>query len=154
MNTLIVAKTIIFNEDGKLLRMRRSKDDDHRPGGTDIPGGKVDDGEEIVEGAVREIQEEVGLTIDPAAMHLSFCYSQIAYNTDAKGDVNVVWLGFITTLPQDQEVRLSHEHQAFEWLSVDNALEGNDSTSLKKFIGHLKEHGVAQGLWDVAPKVN
>lgn len=147
MKTIIVAKTIIFNDDGKLLRLRRSSDDNHRPGGTDIPGGKIDDGEAIVEGAIREIREEVGLSIDPAAMHLSFCYSQIAYNADVGGDVNVVWLGFITELPQGQEVTLSHEHQAYEWLTIDDALTGNDSTSLTKFVTHIKANGVAKELW-------
>lgn len=147
MKTVIVAKTLIFNEAGKLLRIRRSKDDNHRPGGTDIPGGKVDDGEAIMAGAVREIREEVGLSIDPESMHLSFCYSQIAYNADVDGDVNIVWLGFITQLPQGQEVTLSHEHQAAEWLTIDEALEGNDSTSLAKFIGHIKPNGIGHELW-------
>src|SRR6202012_26928 len=98
----------------KLLRLRRSKNDDHRPGGTDLPGGKIDDGEAIVAGALREISEEVGLSIDPDAMHLSFAYSQIAYNTDAKGTVNVVWLGFLSKLPKDQHIVLSHEHEGHE----------------------------------------
>ena len=155
MKTIIVAKTIIFSEDGKLLRLRRDKRDDHRPGGTDLPGGKIDEGEAIVAGAVREISEEVGLSIDPDAMQLSFSYCQIAYNTDAKGDVNVVWLGFITKLPQsaDHTITLSHEHEAYEWLPMDKALDDNNSTSLEKFIGHIKANNVAQELWDLSMKV-
>lgn len=154
MKTIIVAKTIIFNEDGKLLRLRRSSDDNHRPGGTDLPGGKVDDGEAIVVGAIREVCEEVGISIEAAAMQLSFSYCQIAYNADFKTDVNVVWLGFIAKLPEGQTAQLSHEHQGYEWLPIDEALHGNDSSSLEKFIEHIKSNGVARELWDVASKAH
>lgn len=153
MKTIIVAKTIIFNEDGRLLRLRRSRDDNRRPGGTDLPGGKVDDGEAIVAGAVREIREESGLSLDPNTLRLSFSYCQIAYNADVDDQVNVVWLGFIAKLPHGQEVALSHEHQGYDWLDIDAALDGNDSTSLTKFIGHIKENGVAQDLWAAKKQV-
>lgn len=148
MKTIIVAKTIIFNEDGQLLRMRRSKDDNHRPGGTDLPGGKIDDGEAIIDGALREVHEETGVVLDASKMQLSFSYCQIAYNADFDADVNVVWLGFVTALPAGQTVSLSNEHQGFEWLPVHDVLEGNDSTSLRKFVEHLQENGIAKELWD------
>lgn len=154
MKTLIVAKTIIFNEECKLLRLRRSDDDDHRPGGTDLPGGRLDDGEGIIEGATREVLEEIGVSLDPGAMHLSFSYCQVAYNTDAKGDVNVVWLGFITKLAKVPALTLSHEHKSYEWLTIDDALMGNDSSSLAKFIGHVRENRVAEELWYQTSKVS
>ncbi len=147
MKTLIFAKTIIFNEDGKLLRLRRSKVDDYRPGGTDLPGGKIEEGEGIIEGAVREVLEEIGISIDPDAMHLSFSYCHVAYNTDAKADVNVVWLGLITQILNTPALTLSHEHESYEWLTVDEALSNNDSTSLEKFIGYVRSNGVAEELW-------
>ena len=147
MRTIVVAKTIIFNEDGKLLRMRRSEDDNHRPGGTDLPGGRIDDGEVIEAGAMREVYEETGIALEADAMQACFSYCDIAYNADFDEDMNVVWLGFITTLPHGQEVKLSHEHQGFEWLHIDAALKDNDSTSLAKFLSHIKEYGIAQELW-------
>lgn len=149
MKTLIVAKTIIFNQDGKLLRLRRSKDDDHRPGGADLPGGKIDEGEGIIDGAVREVLEEIGISLDPDAMHLSFSYCHVAYNTDAKADVNVVWLGFMTKLSNTPELTLSHEHESYDWLNIDESLVDNDSTSLEKFIVHIRDNGVAKELWSV-----
>ena len=57
MQTHIVAKTIVFNPAGKLLFLRRSHDDVHRPGGFDFPGGQIDDAEAITTGAAREVAE-------------------------------------------------------------------------------------------------
>lgn len=152
MLSIIVAKTLIFNSDGKLLKIRRSEHDDHRPGGVDIPGGKIDDGEKINKGAIREIFEEVGITIDPISLRLAYSYTQIAYNTDVKSDVNVVWLGFMTQLPKGQKVKLSHEHQEYSWQTIEEALTENDSTSMTRFLEHIKSYAVAQELWDPGVK--
>ena len=49
MQTHIVAKTLVFNERGELLLIRRSTTDSHRPGEPDLPGGQVEAGEEILD---------------------------------------------------------------------------------------------------------
>jgi 8-oxo-dGTP pyrophosphatase MutT (NUDIX family) len=148
MQTHIVAKTIVFDEGGQLLVLWRSADDAHRPGGFDFPGGKVDDGESVPAGAARELLEEAGLSLDESALQLVFATTKIGYQTDLKTDVNFVWLGFIGHLPQGQAVKLSHEHQRFEWLSLEAALAICDSPTQKVFLMQLRDHNLIKGLTD------
>jgi mutator protein MutT len=60
------ADTIVLNEEGKMLIIKRSQWEDIHSGAWVIPGGHVDMGETFKEGAVRELKEETGLTaIEP-----------------------------------------------------------------------------------------
>lgn len=146
MLTHIVAKTIVFNEAGELLVLRRSADDTHRPGGSDFPGGKVEEGEDIFEGAVREIAEEVDLQFVPTDLQLIFATTKAGYNTDYKTDINIVWLGFVTKLSKDQSVVLSHEHQSFGWLTLDDAITDCDGSTQKSFLEAVRDHDLAGQL--------
>ena len=49
-----------------------------------LPGGKVDPGEALVEAIVRETQEEISLTLDPASLQHVYtgpCYGEVDYMT-------------------------------------------------------------------------
>jgi len=143
MLTHIVAKTVVFDEAGKVLVLRRSADDTHRPGGDDFPGGKVEEGEGIFEGAVREIAEEAGLQMSPSDLQLIFATTKAGYNTDHKTDINIVWLGFVAKLPKSQAVTLSHEHQSFKWFSLDEAIADCDGPTQKNFMEAIRDRNLA-----------
>lgn len=147
MLTHVVAKTAVFNEEGKVLVLCRSVNDPHRPGGSDFPGGKVDDGEEFVKGAIRENHEEAGLRFRPNDLELVYAYTKNGYNSEFKTEINFVWLGFVAKMPVGQAITLSFEHDSYEWLTIDEALEGADGTSLQRFFEHLKTYGIASDLW-------
>lgn len=147
MQTHVVAKTAIFNDEGKVLVLCRSVNDPHRPGGSDFPGGKVDDGEEFVTGAIREIHEEAGLQFKSEDLKLVYAYTKNGYNSEFKTDINFVWLGFVAKMPANQTVTLSFEHDSYEWQTIDEALNRADGTSLQKFFEHLKIYGIAAELW-------
>jgi 8-oxo-dGTP pyrophosphatase MutT (NUDIX family) len=147
MQTHIVTHTAIFDGDGRLLTLRRSADDAHRPGGFDLPGGKVEEGEDIFAGAVRETAEESGLQLDAKNLQLVFASCKVGYQTEVKTDINFIHLGFIAKLPPGQTVRLSHEHQSFDWLTFDEALADCDGAPTQKaFLEHLRAHDLARDL--------
>tara|TARA_A200000159_G_C7304663_1_gene331783 strand:+ start:688 stop:1104 length:417 start_codon:yes stop_codon:yes gene_type:complete len=57
---------ILFNEEGRVLLLRRSQQVDSYPGLYGFPGGKIEEGETSVDAAVRELYEEASLKIRPA----------------------------------------------------------------------------------------
>jgi 8-oxo-dGTP pyrophosphatase MutT (NUDIX family) len=65
-----VCLLIVPGEDGEpaLLITRRATTMRAHPGQWAFPGGRIDPGEGVREAALREVAEEVGLAIDPAAV--------------------------------------------------------------------------------------
>ena len=57
---------VVFNEDGALLLIKRGKPPFE--GMYAFPGGGVDKGETVEEACARELREETGLIVDPAAI--------------------------------------------------------------------------------------
>lgn len=58
---------ILFIADGKVLLVRRGSNADH-PGTWVTPGGGLEDGEDFLDAALREVREEVGYTVPVEAM--------------------------------------------------------------------------------------
>lgn len=146
MITHVVAKTLIFNDEGKLLILRRSMDDAHRPGGLDLPGGKVDKGEDILEGAVREIKEESGIDVTADGLHWVFADTAANFNTGVQDMVNMVRVTFAARI-KDADVTLSHEHDEYSWHALDEALELLTGLRFETVIKHMVENDVAHDLW-------
>jgi 8-oxo-dGTP diphosphatase len=109
VKTFAIVKVLVVNERGELLALQRDPNDLNRPGQWDFPGGNVEDGEELAAAARRETQEETGL--DVAGLEL--VYGVSAENPKGSG----TWLFFLARVQGRPEVRLSHEHVAFRWVS-------------------------------------
>jgi len=147
MKTYIIASSVIYRDDGKILILRRSDDDLTRPSESDLPGGEANEGEEPFAAAVREIVEETGLEFAVQDLRLVFGMAHVKQHTEEKADVNFVQLGFIAAMPAGQSVRLSHEHQDFGWQTLDQAIEGfANRPSKENFLRHLRDHDVEEKL--------
>ncbi|HSX35739.1 MAG TPA: NUDIX hydrolase [Patescibacteria group bacterium] len=94
--------------DGKILMVRRAKDD-FLGGNFELPGGGVDEGESIQESALREITEETGLV----ASKVLATFEGFDYSTDKKPRVRQT--NFIVAV-EPGEVALSAEHDDFMWV--------------------------------------
>jgi len=57
------AKVVIHDENGRCLLLKRSMRSKGNPGKWDFPGGKIDAGESLEVGLLREIREETGLAV-------------------------------------------------------------------------------------------
>lgn len=59
----LIVHTAIFNDDGEFLVIKRASHRKTYPDFWDIPGGTLEDGEDPIFGAKREIKEEVDLNV-------------------------------------------------------------------------------------------
>ena len=65
MKQLFFAQKAFIIKTGNLLLVRKSADDPNQPGKWEVPGGRMDFGEEVDAHLCREVKEEVGLQVVP-----------------------------------------------------------------------------------------
>ncbi|XP_062984786.1 bis(5'-nucleosyl)-tetraphosphatase [asymmetrical] [Elgaria multicarinata webbii] len=82
------------------------------------PKGHVDPGEDDLQTALRETQEEAGL--DPTQFTIIDGFKkELNYIVKNKPKTVIYWLAEMKD--NDTEIKLSSEHQAFRWLTLDAA---------------------------------
>jgi 8-oxo-dGTP diphosphatase len=105
---MATGRAVIIDPAGRMLVVRRSQGDPRFPGTWDLPGGRQEPGESIEETAIRETQEEVG--ISQKNPPLLFATSDIR-NGESKS-----WLFYLMKVPADVGIKLSYEHDAYKWI--------------------------------------
>ena len=127
----VAVKAFIVDGEGKLLIVKRADDDIHMPNVWEIPGGRLDNGEDPFEGLKRETKEEVGLDIEiimPINVH---------YFT--REDSQVITLITFWCKPISKEVKLSYEHTEYEWAALEDAYK-KMNTELKSDISIFRNY--------------
>jgi 8-oxo-dGTP diphosphatase len=107
----VVAVAAVIIRGQHILAMRRASDNEAGPGLWETLSGRVEQGEEPLAAVQREIDEECGLTVevDPRPVE--------AYAATRAGQPMIVVLYRARYV--SGEVRMSAEHDAFAWLSVE-----------------------------------
>ena len=126
----IAVKAFIVNSRHQLLLIKRPDTAVHKPGVWEIPGGRLEEGEDPFLGLKREVLEEVGLDISitgPLSVH------HFVRDDGQK----ITMLVFVCT-PFNEAVKLSSEHTHFKWLSLDEAA-AIISKDFKDEIGFYKK---------------
>ncbi|XP_040100005.1 bis(5'-nucleosyl)-tetraphosphatase [asymmetrical]-like [Oryx dammah] len=84
------------------------------------PKGHVEPGESDLETALRETQEEAGIEAAQLTIIEGF-RRELSYVAREKPKIVIYWLAEVKDC--DVEVRLSHEHQAYRWLELEDACQ-------------------------------
>ncbi len=105
--TILVAAAII-KKNSKYLIARRSPEK-HLGGFWEFPGGKIESGETAEECLVREIQEELNVTIKI----ISFLDESLFHYSDK----SVLLKGFISVITAGEIVLVDHDD--YKWVTVD-----------------------------------
>lgn len=149
MKSFIVSKVLVVNEKGEILALRRSQTDERRPGEWDFPGGWVDPGENTHAAAIREANEEAGLSLqDP---QLVFAFSEMAPKSKTLGSRHGsgTWLLFVEHITGNPKIVLSYEHDAFAWKKPTDLRQEITYHRQQKMLDYVIRNDL---LADVAPE--
>jgi 8-oxo-dGTP diphosphatase len=128
----ILAKVFIFDKNGLLLTLRRSKTDPRRPLTWDLPGGVVEYGEDPTNAVVRESNEEAGLKIkNPRVFNIN------TTNTNSIGKEEYIVRLIYYCFTENISIKLSYEHDQFKWVTKEEFLNIDAPTYYKVAIAHL-----------------
>ncbi|MCX6762830.1 MAG: nucleotide exchange factor GrpE [Candidatus Moranbacteria bacterium] len=128
----VPVKAVVLKGD-KVLVLKRSlkleDDSDNRYAGKyDLPGGAAEHGETITESIKREVKEETSLDIEVGPV-VGVTDSEKEYLLDEKREKKMsVYVKAIRLIAyyKSGEVKLSDEHDSFEWLTFDEAIKKFD----------------------------
>lgn len=114
------AKALIRNKEGKVLLLQRER----RSGQTywDLPGGRLQKGETLLEGLQREVEEEVGLHKISGGQALSMHLTKIRIPQGDK-DVGLIISVYAFDVVFDFTPQLSDEHSNYGWFEFDTAID-------------------------------
>lgn len=127
---LIGQKAILLNGEGKLLILQRSERSG-QGGKWSLPGGALENREDPTEGVEREIFEETQLKVQDIRPFSLFSYTN-------ERDEFVVIIGY-TCLSKNQAVQLNWEHDAFKWVTKEEALRADLTEHAKLLITRFIE---------------
>lgn len=112
-NVIFGQKAFIINDEGEILIVKRDKEIIYVDK-WDIPGGKLDNDETLIEAISREIMEEVGLKLEKIICTLS------SSKFEGKlGDKLIIYRN-IYLCKASGEIKLSPEHSEYKWVAPED----------------------------------
>ena len=104
----------VVHRKGEILIVKRVDTKRIFPGYWEIPGGKIEEGENPQQAVIREVREETGLDVDIEKMFHTWS-DTIQFHEEKE---HCIEIDFILKT-YDDEIRLSEEHSEFKWITLD-----------------------------------
>ncbi|MEA3357523.1 MAG: NUDIX domain-containing protein [Patescibacteria group bacterium] len=131
---LLVGRLMVLNKKKEFLVVQRSSNDRYRPGMWELPGGKLDEGQDVSDTLHREVLEETSLKIK-ITVPLVYYQSGISKEGKYKGLTYVRMFGIAECLSGN--VVLSHEHENFAWIEMNSISKYEITSECKQAIEFL-----------------
>lgn len=109
----IVVSGFLYHQ-GKVLVIQRSLAETFLPGFFELPGGKVDFGEDPSDALKREFREEVSLDVSVTGPYRTFSYVS---DEGRRHTVEIVY--FVRLDSNEITVRLSPAHTSYQWVNLE-----------------------------------
>ncbi len=121
----LTMRSIVKNNEGKILVLRRHPKSKTNPHKWELPGGKIEKGEFFDEALIREVKEETDLDVKVG----DFCEA-VQDDYPHKRTVQLIMYSKDIT----GEVKISDEHDDWMWASADEIKSLDITSSLEKII--------------------
>ncbi|MFT7644915.1 MAG: 8-oxo-dGTP diphosphatase [Candidatus Paceibacteria bacterium] len=138
---IVVNRCFTFNEDGLILSIQRAKTDRHNPGLWEVPGGKLEEGQDLHGALEREIIEETGFLIRSIDSLAHFESSVLGSDSNYSGTPYIVLFGLAEII--GGELTLSHEHDDSCWCTYEDFMKFDLTLECRKAAIVLKDRLVA-----------
>jgi mutator protein MutT len=129
MAIFATARVLLVNSANELLIVRRSATDPRHAGKWDIPGGRLEPGEDVMTAAIRETEEEIGVAVKNP--QLVFGMSKTRYEGTG------TWIFFLERVENNPKITLSNEHDDYKWVlfaGLPNYTEAPVLLQMHKFL--------------------
>lgn len=125
----LVVSAVVTNGEGKVLVLKRSQNESLAPGEPDLPGGGVEDGEQLdLMGALeRELQEELKIK--------DLKFIDIIGYFDIKWQSKITRQAVIWVVTNKSKFELNpHEHESYGWRSIEDT--GGEKVAIDTVMFH------------------
>jgi len=109
----LAVKSFIVNDRKELLLIKRQDNEIHCPGAWEVPGGRLEIGENPFDALRRETKEETNLEIE--------ILNPLRVNFFERDDNQTITMISFLCRPISDSVVLSEEHSDYQWIDIDKA---------------------------------
>ncbi len=135
---LLVNRCFLLSPEDKILLIQRAPGDSFMANCWECPGGKLDQGQDIINAREREVMEETGLLVK-LTHSLVYADSYVVGPPSKYAGLPYICLYGIGE-PMGGKFKLSDEHQNFAWLTYDEALDYDLTPEVRKAMIILKDY--------------
>ena len=112
MKTVVLVGAAVIDK-GKILLLKRVETDDFLPGYYDVPGGKLEEGEDPNKGVLRELKEETGMD-GKVIRPYNVWHEVVDYHGGRK---HIIEIDFLVEVRDKSRIKLSKdEHSEYIWV--------------------------------------
>ena len=124
-----IGVTAFIFHDGKILVLKRSQKEKFLLGCWEMPGGKVEFGEDINEAVAREVKEETNLDVRAVGPYAAFSY------VSDNGNRHTVDIQYIVEVVGDiKDLKTTPAHDDAQWIDKEEIDDLEISDSMKDAI--------------------
>ena len=133
--TIVIGKVLLIDPEDNVLVLRRSHTHPRFAFAPDLPGGEMDENEDIHRAVCREVLEETRLTVNTEDLHLLFVTTEFAH--DENRIRHLFALRLATVKP---DVTISWEHDEIWWVPLNDLLKKLTHPEYTKGVTYALQH--------------
>lgn len=135
---VVLVYRAMIEEKGKILLIKRVPVDRVNSNKWELPGGKLEAGQDVVNAIEREVLEETGFVVVPIDK-VVYLHNEIISTKKYRGMPYIVLVGRARLV--GGAIRLSEEHDEFKWVTCDEALKYDLTPESRGAISVLSRNG-------------